>query len=130
EPGWRDRQAPGQAAPGPEPWGHPVPLSATPEAEPFPLYVLPDPLQRFVSEAAAALNCPPDFVAVPLLALAGGAIGNARRLAITRTHSQGAVLFAACVGNPGSGKSPALEMLLPPFEAAERRYRQEWESAL
>jgi hypothetical protein len=134
--GTPQHQGNGKAQPGgaagptvtspPEPWAPPVPLSAMPEAEPFPLWVLPKPLQRFVAEAADALNCPPDFVAVPLLALAGGAVGNARRLAIRASHTQGACLFAICVGWPSSGKSPALDLLVGPFEAAERRYRELW----
>jgi hypothetical protein len=110
----------------PQGWEEPLPLSALPEATAFPLSVLPEDLKAFVEEAAWALNCPVDFVAVPLLALAGGAIGNARRLAITDSHDQGAAIFAVVVGQPGSGKSPALELASAPLEEAERRLMTEW----
>jgi hypothetical protein len=113
-----------------QPWQPPIPLNTIPEAESFPLWTLPESLQRFVTEAAGALNCPQDFVAVPMLALAGGAIGNTRRVAITRSHQQGACLFAVCVGRPGSAKSPALNLVVEPLEAAERRYRSEWDMAM
>src|SRR5262249_40108540 len=94
------------SAQGEEPWQEPVPLSETPEAAAFPITVLPGYCLRYVEEVAWALNCPIDFVAVPLLAIAGGAIGNSRRLAITQPHHQSACLFAVIVGDPGSSKSP------------------------
>ncbi len=53
-------------------------------------------------EAAWAFNCPPDFVGVPLLTLAGGGIGNSRHLAITRTHTQAPCVYAAFIGRPGT----------------------------
>lgn len=116
------------AAPQPEDsWEPPIPLNEVPPPEPFPLEVLPAGLREFVEEAAWALNCPSDFAAVPLLGLAGGAIGNTRRLAITRTHTQSACLFAVVVGSPGSGKSPALQVVAEPFEAQEKGYRLDWQ---
>ena len=78
-----------------------------------------------MEEISWAVNCPPDFAAIPLLALAGGAIGNTRRLAITKTHTQSACLFAVLVGNPGSGKSPALEQIVAPLEDAEILFREQ-----
>ena len=44
-------------------------------AVPFPVEVLPSPLARSVREVAGALPCPPDFVAVPMLALLGWLFG-------------------------------------------------------
>lgn len=110
-------------------WEPVIPLAEIPDADPFPVDVLPGALQSYVQEVAWALNCPVDFVAVPLLVVAGGAIGNARRLAITRTHRQSACLFTAIVGHPGSAKSPALDMVGAPLEAAQRRYLEECRAA-
>src|SRR5262249_11661631 len=115
---------------GPAPWEPAVPLAELPEPEAFPVDILPALLQQYVQESAWALNCPVDFVAVPLLAVAGGAVGNSRPPAITRTHLQSACLFAAVVGRPGSAKSPALEMVGAPLAAAQWRYRQEWKAAV
>jgi hypothetical protein len=114
-----------QGGPPPD-WQPPLPLSTTPPVAPFPLDTLPAPLRAFAQEASGVLACPVDFVAVPLLAVAGGCVGNARRLAIHDAHTQSACLFAAVVGKPGSGKSPALEMVAGPVEKAERRYFDEW----
>ena len=76
----------GQSAAEPE--SAPPTLRAVPAdgaataVEPFPTDVLPRPLGRFVEEVAGAIDCPPDFAAVPMLAvehgLADGALGGAR----------------------------------------------------
>src|SRR5262249_51530796 len=63
-------------------WEPPIPLTETPTADCFPVDVFPVPLRAFVREAAAALACPADYIAVPLLTLAGAAIGAARELEI------------------------------------------------
>jgi hypothetical protein len=116
----------------PEAWGPPAPLGGFPHPAPFPVGVLPGQLQVFVTEIAEALNCPADFAAVPLLVVAGGAIGNSRRLAIGdgESHTQSACLYGAVVGDPGSGKSPAQEKVAAPLEAAERRRFLAWKDQL
>src|SRR5262249_21363753 len=97
-----------------------------PEAAAFPITVLPPKLIRFVEETAWSLNCPVDFVAAPLLAVAGGAIGNSRRVAITESHLQSGCLFLAVVGDPGSGKSPALERVAESLDQADRQLVRKW----
>lgn len=116
--------------PTPPQWPDPVPLGELPEAAAFPITTLPKKLIPFVDEVAGSLNAPTDFAAVPLLAIAGGAIGNSRRLAIHDSHTQGAVLFACIIGSPGSGKSPALGKVAAPLEIAERRFYREFEQAV
>jgi hypothetical protein len=110
----------------PPPWEQPIPLSDLPGVEPFPLAVLPAPLQGFVVEVARALNCPVDLVAVPLLGMASGAIGNSRHISITRSHHQPANLFAAVICRPGTAKSPAQRILRQPFNAAQESYLETW----
>jgi hypothetical protein len=107
--------------------GPPQPLDASPAPPAFPVEVLPEVLQAFVREAAAALNCPADFVGVPLLVLAGAALGNAWRLRLTASHEQSAALFAAIVGAPGSAKSPALALVAEPLHAANGAWLGEYE---
>src|SRR5438067_12154453 len=60
--------APAEATP-------PLPLGEAAEAPPFPLDVLPADLAELAARAAESVQCPPDFVAVPLLALAGACLG-------------------------------------------------------
>src|SRR4051812_6535210 len=70
----------------PPPWPELILLADYPEAPPFPVEVLPEPLRRFVREAARALPCPPDFVGHPLVVPAGAAIGGTLTLEIKPGH--------------------------------------------
>jgi len=61
------------------------------------------------SEAvAASANAPVDYVAASLLTLACALIGNAR-MASVAGWSEPAVCWTALIGNPSSGKSPAMD---------------------
>jgi len=102
----------------------PAPVEArdpTPVVEPywpFPVDVLPKPLRGFVAEGATALGCEPAFVALPLLAACGAAIGNSRVLQLKRGWVEPPVLWAVLVGESGTVKSPAQDLALG---AVERR---------
>lgn len=113
----------------------PIPLSEAPAPPAFPLDVLPKPLQRFAEEAAASIPCPPDYAAVPMLALAGAAIGASRALEIKHGRTERACLYAAIVGTPSCGKTPCLGFAASPFHEAQAllyekylRERQEFEA--
>ena len=89
-------------------WG-PIRLGSLPPAEPFPLSVLPEPAARLVIEGAAAIGCPPDFLGVAMLAVAGGTIGRSVSLRLKPGYFAGPTLYAACVGPPSDGKTPAFK---------------------
>lgn len=108
-------------------WPDPIPLAAVPDVPPFPVHVFPAPIRALVEEIAWALNCPTDYAAVPVLTLTGGALANARQLAIKRHHTQSACLYAAYVGRPGTTKSAPLKLLRRVFDATQARWRAEWE---
>src|SRR6476646_10768289 len=84
----------------PAPWPDPLPLGSVPAVALFPVDVFPPALRQLVTEVAFAVNCPADYAGVPLLAFAGGAIANARHLAITSTHRQPPCLYATYIGRP------------------------------
>jgi hypothetical protein len=89
-----------------------LPTSAPAEAievPPFPVEVFPKAIRRYVVEGAAALGVPVDMIAVPLLAFAAGVIGNTRALRVKAGWIVRAILWLAVIGDPGSGKSPALD---------------------
>src|SRR5207248_1406501 len=75
-----------------------------------------------------SFNCPPDFVAVPALAVAGGAIGNSAVVGITRSHGQSACLFAAVAGGVGTAKTPAALAAAAPLEGAEGEHLRSWQA--
>lgn len=132
-----ERQTPGDPVPGPkesvassEPeWLPPIPLDGVPESPPFPLQAFPEPIQRLVKEGAQALQCPADYLAVPLLVVAGQAIGASRAVAIKEGHVQRAALYAAVIGPPGSAKTPALDLATTPTHEGDEALFQSWEES-
>lgn len=120
----------GQHEAAPEPWEPPSPIDTLPEPMPFPLEAFPAALANYVHQCAWATNSQPDFVAVPLLAIAAGCLGASRALAITRDHIQPATIFSVVVGLPGTGKTPAIERVSEPLERAEARFRKDWKRDL
>jgi hypothetical protein len=91
-----------------EPWPAPVMTilhrSAT-AAPTLPLDVFGTPWARWVRQTAEGANAPPDYVALPLLALASGLLGNARWVVGWPGWAEPPALWGGSVGNPSSGKS-------------------------
>ena len=94
----------------------------TGEVEPFPLEVLPPSLQVYAKACAVALPVPLDFMAVPMLVTAATAIGYSRKIVIKDSWHEGARLWAAVVGDPGSRKSAALRKALDPLSALQKDF--------
>ena len=111
----------------------PAPLALPVEllpVEPFPMAALPDAFAAWVGDVSERMNCPPDFVAVPLLV--GAASLVARHVGIRpeqRTDwMERGNLWALIVGKPGMMKSPAMSQALAPLERLEARAADEFNS--
>lgn len=91
--------------------------------DPFPLAALPEAFRPWVADVAERMQCPPDYVAVPMLVAAASLV--ARRVAIRpqrRTDwTERGNLWALIVGRPGIMKSPAMAQALGPVERLEAR---------
>lgn len=72
---------------------------------PFPTGILPEPLAGYVRESAEANGFDEAHVAVPLLAVLAGIIGNRRRVAVRHGWSEPCCLWAVTVGESGTIKS-------------------------
>lgn len=101
---------------------------------PFPLDVFPPTVRRHIADRATALGVPPDLIAVPFLAMAGGAIGNTRALVVKPGWIERPLIWTAVIAPPGSGKSPALAVARAPLDALQdaayaryEREREAWE---
>jgi putative DNA primase/helicase len=116
------------AAPVPAP--QPLPPELLP-VESFPLAALPEAFRPWVEDVAERMQCPPDFVAVPLLVAAASLV--ARRVCIrpqTCTDwTERGNLWALIVGRPGVMKSPAMAQALAPLERLEARAADEFNRA-
>lgn len=105
------------AASGPStdtPWPDPdlslIRAEAVP-APPWPAEVLPPFWQTWTIAAAEGAGAPQSFVATALVAAAGATIGNARWASPWASWKEAPAIFAALVGRPSSGKSPALDVV-------------------
>lgn len=90
------------------------------EAPTFPLRFLGEFWADFVTEAAAGACAPVDYVATPLLATVGAIIGNVRWPEVHQRWSEPPILWAAVVGTPSDGKSPALRQVEELLRSVER----------
>jgi hypothetical protein len=88
--------------------------------EPFPLDALPEILRRYVEAQAASLRCDASYIALPLLASLGTAIGNTRRIELKSGWVEPAVLWMVIVGESGSMKSPAFRAALSAMRGKQR----------
>jgi len=100
-------------------WPEPLLLpDELPPVESFDFALLPDTLRRWAQDICERLQCPPDFVAVGIMATLGAVIG--RKIGIrpqsktdwTVTANQ----WGLIIGRPGIMKSPALEAALSPLK--------------
>jgi hypothetical protein len=93
------------------------PQIAPPE---FPADILGDYWSAWCRTAAKAANAPVDYVATSSLVVAGALIGNARTIAASPDWHENPNLWAALIGVPSSGKSPALDPVSRSLERFEK----------
>jgi len=74
----------------------------------FPVAIFGSPLSQWVEAVAQSRNVPVDYVGASLLTLAAGLLGNART-ADAVGWQEPSILWTVLVGNPSSGKSPAMD---------------------
>jgi hypothetical protein len=110
-------------------WG-PLRLGTLPLAEPFPVDVLPEAAALLVVEGAEAIGCPQDFLAVPALAMAAGAIGRSASLLLKDGYFARGNVYAACVGPPSGGKTPALKIAAIAVRKIDEDLEAEYAQAL
>ena len=104
-PEWRKpSEGAGRAHPPEPPAMSILDRSACP-APALPLAVFGPFWSDWISRTAEGANAPPDYVAMPLLALASSLLGNARWAVAWSGWTEPPALWCASVGNPSSGKS-------------------------
>jgi len=94
-------------------------------AKSFPLEILPKAIRLYVKEAAKAIGCPVEFIALPVLGSCASVIGNARVLRIKRRWKEPAIFWLLLVGEPSTKKSPALQEGIFPLVDLEMGYKDE-----
>lgn len=108
---------------------------ATRRLRPAPVYpagLLPAPIDHYTAAAARSIGVPLEMVEIPLLFMAGGAIGNRLRITIKRGYNAFPTLYGAMVADPGSAKTASIlaaqwalhELQKEAFETYERQRAQ------
>jgi Protein of unknown function (DUF3987) len=72
--------------------------------------VFPQKIGTFLELSAHGAGVMVDHVAVPMLAIASGLIGTARRVAPSRSWSEPCTMWTATIGYSGTGKTPGLDV--------------------
>jgi hypothetical protein len=80
----------------------------------------------WIETAAEAKGAPVDYVALPLLSGAGALIGNARAGQPWEGWPEPSALWAALIGLPSAGKSPALDAVTAPLGEREAADNKDW----
>ena len=86
----------------------------------FPLEVLGPYWSQWVLERAKGTSAPVDYVACSLIPAAAALIGNARNIVLGPDWKEPPILWMCQVGDPSSGKSPALESVMSILRELER----------
>jgi hypothetical protein len=89
----------------------------------FPEEVLSVPVRQFIARAARGAGVTFAHVAVPLLSIASGIAGTARRVEASRSFTQPTSFWCALVGFSGTGKTPGIAVTTRALVEIERFHR-------
>jgi hypothetical protein len=91
----------------------------------LPIDVFPQRMHRWMMDAARGAGVTVEHIALPLIGIASGLIGVARRVQATRSWQQPMTCWTCLVGVSGSGKTPALDAVKRPLLVVERSRQEE-----
>jgi hypothetical protein len=97
-------------------------------ALPFPIDVFPEALRELCKSIAHKLKCPIDYPACAALGLSGAVSGLSVTLRVDNTWLEAPNLYLACVGAPGTSKSPACKIMEEPIFKIDARMRHAFEA--
>jgi len=95
-------------------WDLPVPIDTSRSVPSFPVEVFPELLRDLIQSVALATNSPPDYVGVPVLGIAAGAIGATYKIELKEGYEEYSSHYVCVVAPKGTGKTPALTYLMDP----------------
>jgi hypothetical protein len=96
------------------------------EVPAFPSPLLPDPVAKFIKQAAEALPCPEDYIGLAVLAVASTVLGNSVQLEIKNSWTESALLWCCAIGDPSVKKTPAMEKAFAPLDDLQKRNYEEY----
>ena len=97
---------------------------------PFPVELLPEPVRSFVMQGSEALGCDASYIALPMLVMLAGSVGNSRRIRLKSTWSEPCILWSCVVGRSGTNKSAAIDLAIQPLQEIQNRCIREYQAQL
>jgi hypothetical protein len=91
-------------------------------ADAFPVGVFPEPIANYVSQAAETYNIPMSFLGSAVIGVAAAIAGNRCELEVKAHHRERLIFWMILIGDPGSGKSGAIDLVRRPIDVIQRRY--------
>ena len=101
------------------PWDKPTPLDRV-SVPAFPVDILPEPLQSWVSATAEATQTPPDLAALLSLAVCSGCVARNIEVIAGRGWREPVNLYVAVLLEPANRKSAVFSAAMRPLRAIER----------
>ncbi|MET4418277.1 DUF3987 domain-containing protein [Bradyrhizobium sp. RT3a] len=86
----------------------------------LPVDVFPQSMHRWLLDASRGAGVTVGHIALPLIGIASGLIGVARRVQATRSWQQPMTSWTCLVGASGSGKTPSLDVVKRALSVVER----------
>jgi len=100
------------------------------KAPELPLDLFGSQWKELITLTALSANCSTDFIATSLLCVSAGIIGNTRKVMAWEGWQEPIIIWASLVGNPSSGKSPALDKVLDPLKEIEKEMGKQFPDLL
>jgi hypothetical protein len=98
--------------------------------DPFPSHILPEIMRRMIEEGSRSTVCDPSFIALPMLAVLGAAIGNSRRVQIKSNWREPSIIWTAIIGESGTSKTPAFSLVTEPLRQLQDEAYAEYDKAI
>jgi hypothetical protein len=76
----------------------------------FPLQIFSSDIREWIKRSAHGAGVTVDHVAIPLLGIASGLIGTARRVRASNSWSEPCTVWVATIGYSGTGKTPGIDV--------------------
>lgn len=98
--------------------------------QPFPVHLLPGVVGSYIMQGSKAIGCDPSYIALPVLSMLAGAIGNTHEVRLKHGWTEPCVVWSCIVGKSGTCKSPAIALAFRPLELIQERMFQEYQQDL
>lgn len=98
--------------------------------EPFPTYLLPEPVRTHVRDSAKSIGCDESYLGITMLSALAGSIGMTRTVRIKRDFFQPPIFWGMFVGESGTKKDSALNAAAKTLRKIEKENYEIYQQAL